>query len=92
MSHKSTPYDAFDEIHNVVLDRISDNMTSLVESGKYGEINTTDTTTNGFYVIMVQSEAYTLQDNTIIDEKIITAGKLVVKTQYLCSMQVDTNW
>ena len=92
MSHKSTPYDAFDEIHNVVLDRISDNMTSLVESGKYVEINTTDTTTNGFYVIMVQSEAYKLQDNTIIDEKIITAGKLVVKTQYLCSMQVDTNW
>ena len=38
------------------------------------------------------SEAYTIQDNTTIEGKIITAGKLVVKSQYLCSMQVDTNW
>ena len=37
------------------------------------------------------SEAYTLQDNTIIYGKIITDGGLVVKAQYICSMQVDTN-
>ena len=51
-SHKSTPSDTFDGIHKVVLDGISDNMAPLVESVKYGAINTTDTTTNGFYVIM----------------------------------------
>ena len=67
-------------------------MTSLVESGKYGAINTTDTETNIFYVIMFTSEAYTLQDNTTIDGKIITAGELVVKAWYLCSMQEDNNW
>ena len=67
-------------------------MASLVKSGKYGDINTTDTTTNGFYVIMFTSEAYTLQDNTTIDGGIITSGELVFKAQYLCSMQVDTNW
>ena len=39
---KSTPSDAFDEIHQVVLDRISDNMASLVESGKYRAINKND--------------------------------------------------
>ena len=43
LSHKSTPYDAFDEIHQVVLDGISDNMALLFESGKYGTINATDT-------------------------------------------------
>ena len=73
MSHKSTPYEAFDEIHQVVIDGISDNMALLVESGKYVAINTTDTITNELYVIMFTSEAYTLQDNTIIDGKIITA-------------------
>ena len=78
-------------MHQVVLGGISDNMASLVESGKYRAINTTDTTTNGFYVIMFTSEAYTLQDNTTIDGKIITAGEFFVKAQYLCSMQVDTN-
>ena len=41
---------------------------------------------------MFTSEAYTLQDNTTIDGNIITAGELVVKEKYLCSVQVDTNW
>ena len=80
------------KIHQVVLDGISDNMASLVESGKYGAIKTTDTSTNGFYVIMFKSGAYTLQENTKIDGQIITAGEFVVKAKYLCSMQIDTNW
>ena len=67
-------------------------MASLVESGKYGAINTTDTSTNGFYVIMFTSGAYTLQENKTIDRQIITAGELVAKSQYLCSTQIDTNW
>ena len=60
LSPNSTSYDTFDEIRQVVLDGISDNMASLVESGKYLAINTTDTSTNGFYVIMFTSGAYTL--------------------------------
>ena len=73
MSQKSTSSDAFNEIHQVILDGISDNMALLVESEKCGSINTTDTATNGFYVIMFTSEAYTIQDNTTIDGQIITA-------------------
>ena len=49
-------------------------MASLVEPVKYGGINKTDTTTNGFYVVMFTSESYTLQDNTTLEGKIITAG------------------
>ena len=79
MSQKSTPSDVFDEIHQVVLDVISDNMAYLVESVNYEAINTTDTSTNGFYVIIFSSEAYTLQYNTTIDGKIINAGGLVFK-------------
>ena len=41
---------------------------------------------------MLTSKAYTLQDNKTIYEKIRTARELVVKAQYICSMQVDTNW
>ena len=52
---KSNPYDAFDEIRQVVIDVISDNMASLVQPGKYGAMNTTKTATNGFYVIMFTS-------------------------------------
>ena len=92
LSPKSTSSDTFDEIHQVVLDGISDNMASLVELGTYGAINTTDTETNGFYVIIFSLGTYKLHENTTIDEQIITSGEFVVKSQYLCSMQVDTNW
>ena len=46
LSSKLNSFDTFDEIHQVVLGRISDNMAPFVESGKYGSINTTDTSTN----------------------------------------------
>ena len=67
-------------------------MASLVKSGMHGAINTYDTTTNGFHVIQFLSEEYTLQNNTTIDEKVISAGELVFKVQYLSSMQENTNW
>ena len=44
-------------------------MGSLVESGKYGAINTTETSTNEFYVIVFTPGVYTLQENTTIDGK-----------------------
>ena len=92
LSSKSTSSDTFDEIHQVVLDRISDNMSSFVESGTYGAINTIDISTNGFYVIMFTSGSYILQENTTIDGQIINAGELFVKAKYLCSIKIDTNW
>ena len=67
-------------------------MTSLVESSKYGALNRTDTSTNGFYFIIFTLRAYTLQENTAIDENFITSGELVVKAQYFVSVRVDTNW
>ena len=51
LTPKSIPFEAFDEIHQVVLDRISENMASLFQSGMYGAINTDDTIENGFYFI-----------------------------------------
>ena len=70
----------------MVLEGISENMASLVQSCMYGAINTNDTTTNGFYVIQFISEAYTLQNNTTIDGKVISACELVFKAKYICSM------
>ena len=92
MSQKSKLSDAFGEIYQVILDGITDNMASLIKSSKYGAINTTDTKTHGFYVIMFTSEAYTLHDSTTIDGRIINAGELVIKSQHIFSVQVHTNW
>ena len=84
---KSSPFEVFEEIHKVVLGLISDNMPSLVQYGKYSFINTSDTTTNGFYVIKFISEAYMLKNHTTFDGQIISACELFVKAQYICSMQ-----
>ena len=62
-------------------------MASLCQSGKYGAINTTETSINGFYFIMFTPEAYKLQNNTTIDGQIITDENLSVKAHYLCSIQ-----
>ena len=92
LSHKSTHLYAFKEIHKFGIDRISDNMVSLGQSDKYASVNTSVTTTNGYYVIMFISEAYTLKNNTTTDVQIIYLGELVFKTQYICSIKYSTNW
>ena len=92
LTQKPTPFEAFYEINQVVLDGISDNMASLVQSGMYGAINIDNNTTNGLHVIQFISEAYTLQNNTHFDGQVIYAGELFVKAQYLCSMQENSNW
>ena len=81
----------FDEIHQVVLDGISDHMASLVQSGMYGAINIDETTKHVFYVIKFISKAYTLQHNTQIYGQVISAGELFFKAQYIFSMKENTN-
>ena len=83
LTPKSTPFEAFNRIHKVVLDGISYNIASLVQSGMYGAISTDDNTTNFFHVIQLISEAYTLQNSTQMDGQFISDGELVVKEQYL---------
>ena len=82
-SKKATTSKALEEIHQVFLDGISDNINSLVQSGKDGGIHTTDTPTMGYYVISNFSEAYTLQEETIYDGETISSGELVVNVKYL---------
>ena len=49
-------------MNQFILDDISDNMDALLQTGKYGAINTKYTTKMGYYVIEFMSEAYTLQE------------------------------
>ena len=70
-------------MHQVVSDRINENIASLVQSGMYRAINTDETKTNELYAIQFISDAYTLKNDTTIDGQVISAGKLVVKAQYL---------
>ena len=73
-SHKSTSSEDIEKINQFVLDGISDNMDALLQTVQYGNINTSDTTTMGYYVVKLLSEAYTLQEDTTCDVKTSTAG------------------
>ena len=57
---KSTPFEMFDDIHQVVIDGTSDNMATLVQYGMYGVINTYATIISGYYVIQFIPEEYRL--------------------------------
>ena len=67
-------------------------MDLLLQTGKYGAINTTYTTTMGYYVIKLLSESYTLQEDTTCNRKIGIAGELVLKSQYTECMKYYTKW
>ena len=58
----------------MVLDRISENMASLIKLGMYGAINKDYTTTNWLYIIPFLPDAYTLQSNATIDWQVISDG------------------
>ena len=49
--YKTRTGEAFEEIHQVAIDKICNNMASLVQSGKYFDMNSTDSTTMVYYVI-----------------------------------------
>ena len=51
LSQKATTSEAFEEIHKVLLDGISDNMASLVQCGNHGAMNPTYPTTMVYYII-----------------------------------------
>ena len=46
----------------------------------------------GYYVIKFISEAYTLQEETTCDRKLILAGELFFKAQYIIYIQDNTKW
>ena len=66
-SNKNTTSEDFEDIHQVILDGISDNMASLVQSGKHDATKTTYPTRMGYYMANYVSYACILQEDTLCD-------------------------
>ena len=79
LSHRATTSETFEDINQIILDGISDSITSLVQYVKYDAINTTETSTMGYYVIKFVLEAYNLQEDSIRNGQIFSASEIVVK-------------
>ena len=61
-SNKTTPSEDFDEVHQLVLDGISANISYIFQTGKYGTINEVDPKTLGHYMVKYLSEPHILQE------------------------------
>ena len=79
-ANKTTRNKDIFEVHKVVLDGIGDNMSRIVQNGTYGAINTTDPTTIGYYVVNLSSEPYTLEYDNRVDNQVINADEIIVKS------------
>ena len=92
LTNKNKSSEDFDEVNKVVLDGISANMSSLVQTGKYGAINAADPTKLGYYVVKYVSDTFILQEQIIPDGKVIKAGEMVGRSEYLSIIKDKTNW
>ena len=58
-------------------------MDSMVQTGKYGAMNTKYPKTMVYCVVQYVLNTYTLQEETIFDGKISKSEELLVKSQYI---------
>ena len=67
-------------------------MASLVQCGKYSDMNKTYPTNMGYYMVKYVSDAYTLQEDTTCDGKISISGERFVKAKYMSCTKATTKW
>ena len=91
-TNKGTLSEDIDNIHNIILDIISENMDSLVYTGIYGAINITDIETMEYYVIRYVSDTFTLQEYTTIDCQVNKYIELSVREKHLSEIRYKTIW
>jgi hypothetical protein len=75
------------EAQDTILNGIAEEMAEGIEVGKIGAFSTEDDKTSGYYLVEWKSEAYTLQEDTILTEfdppLELEAGELVADATYL---------
>ena len=76
----------------MVFDDISENISSLVQNGKYGLVNTTDPAMPGYYVVKFISEPYMLQLHKIVNKQVMNYGYIIVNAVYLIMIKSNTDW
>eukprot|EP00957_Ditylum_brightwellii_P150255 11442701-Ditylum_brightwellii.AAC.1 len=62
-------------------------MAELVEMNCYGAVNTTDSRTNGFYVVKFKESSHTLQEEVEVNDEIKESGSLVCAVHYMSPAQ-----
>ena len=75
-----------------ILDGIVMNMSLIIMEGKYGAIDTENSSCHGYYIIKFSSSTYTLQADLSIDGQVISFGRILSKGTYLFPISINSHY
>ena len=61
----------------------------IATEGKYGAIDSDDSSCHGYYIIKFSSYPYTLQEELNIDGQVISYGEMVCEGNYFFSININ---
>ena len=68
------------------------NMSLIIMEGKYGAIDSDDSSCHGYYIIKFSSYPYTLQTDFSVDGKFISSSEMVCEGNYLFSININYHY
>ena len=68
------------------------NMYLIIREGKYGAIDTDDSSCHGYYIIKFYSLPYNLQPDLSIDGQVISSGKIVCEGTYFFPININSHY
>lgn len=89
---KDSDIDLNDEVHELVLEGITERLATRVEAGGYGAVSTDDPEADGYYVLQWDSEPREVEEDVVIDEKEFHKGDKVVDGTYLNRVPLAKRW
>ena len=79
----------YDEnINQTIFDGNVMNMSFIITEGKYGAIDSDDSSCHGYYIIKFFSSPYTLQADLSIDLQVISSGKILCEGTYFFPINI----
>jgi len=89
---KDSDVDLNDEVHELVLEGITDRLETRVAVGGYGAVSTDDPESDGYYMLQWDSEPQTLENDVEIDGIQFHKGDKVVDGTYLNQVPRAKRW
>ena len=68
------------------------NMSVIITEGKYGAIDSDDSSCHGYYIIKLYWSLYTFQSDLIIDGQVIYSGEMVCEGTYLFAININSRY
>ena len=68
------------------------NMSLIVMEGKYGAIDTDNSSFHDYYIIKFSSSSYTLQADLIIDGQVISSVEIVCEGSYFFPISINSHY